>query len=432
MSDPPGGAAFWQGGRCWKLSPFPDSLMSRVYCVLFMRISQLFRLSVLASLTAWGLPFWGQQIPAAPPTPQEHVTHLANLGQAPTSTAKSSGNLLPDSFGGWTIQASPQISKDPSAADPTGADLLKEYGFTDFEGATYTRDDGRKLTIRAARFADATGAYGSFTFYKSPEMLNENIGDQGYSLNNRILFYRGNILIDAAFEKLTAMSAAELRELAAGLMIARGNAANLPALPKYLPKDYYLKNTSRYIVGPIALEKLESPISTQLVNFAKGAEVEQADYNISGTPATLTLINYPTPQIAEEQLKQIETASQNHQLGTTPISARRTGPILAVLSGAVSNSDARSLLGKINYDADVIWNQNTYFTRRDNAANLIVGVIMLAAIICGIAVVAGIAFGGFRILMKRLFPDKIFDRPEQMEIIALHLSDPVRKQGDSA
>jgi hypothetical protein len=46
--------------------------------------------------------------------------------------------------------------------------------------------------------------------------------------------------------------------------------------------------------------------------------------------------------------------------------------------------------------------------------------------------VAGIAFGGFRILMKRLFPDKIFDRPEQMEIIALHLSDPVRKQGDSA
>ncbi|HKR86104.1 MAG TPA: DUF6599 family protein, partial [Terriglobales bacterium] len=317
------------------------------------------------------------------------------------------------------------------AADPTNAGLLKEYGFTDFEGATYAREDGRKLTIKAARFEDATGAYGSFTYYKSPEMLNEKVGDQGYSLNNRVLFYRGNILIDAVFQQLTAMSAAELRELAADLVIARGNAANLPALPKYLPKDYYVKNTSRYVVGPIALEKLESPISGQLVNFAKGAEVELADYNISGTPATLTLINYPTPQIAEEQLKRIESASQNQQLGTTPISARRSGPILAVLSGAVSNSDAKSLLGQINYDADVIWNQNTYFTRRDNVANLIVGVIMLAAIICGIAVVAGIAFGGFRILMKRMFPDKVFDRPEQMEIIALHLSDPVRKQGDS-
>jgi predicted membrane protein len=103
-----------------------------------------------------------------------------------------------------------------------------------------------------------------------------------------------------------------------------------------------------------------------------------------------------------------------------------------VLSGAVSNSDAKGLLDKINYDADVTWNQNTYFTRRDNVANLIVGVIMLAAIICGIAVVAGIAFGGFRVLMKRIFPDKVFDRPDQVEIIALHLSDPVRKPGDSA
>jgi len=401
-----------------------------------MRILHLSRLSVLVFLTAFRLPGLGQQTPvetpAAPPTSQEHVTHLANPRQAPTSTKNIDGNILPDSFGGWTIQGSPQISKDPGAADPTDAGLLKEYGFSDFEGATYTRDDGRKLTIKAARFEDATGAYGSFTFYKNPEMLNEKIGDQGYSLNGRVLFYRGNILIDAVFQQLTAMSAAELRELAEGLVIARGNAANLPALPKYLPKDYYVKNTSRYVVGPIALEKLESPLPGPLVNFDKGAEVELADYNISGTPATLTLINYPTPQIAEQQLRQIETASQNHQLGTTPISARRTGPILAVLSGSVSNSDAKSLLGKINYDADVIWNQNTYFTRRDNVANLIVGVIMLAAIICGIAVVVGIAFGGFRILIKRLFPDKVFDRPEQMEIIALHLSDPVQKQGDSA
>jgi hypothetical protein len=37
--------------------------------------------------------------------------------------------------------------------------------------------------------------------------------------------------------------------------------------------------------------------------------------------------------------------------------------------------------------------------------------------------VAGLAFGGFRLAIKRVFPNKVFDRPEQMEIIALHLSD---------
>jgi hypothetical protein len=185
-------------------------------------------------------------------------------------------------------------------------------------------------------------------------------------------------------------------------------------------------------VGPIALEKVESPLPAQFVDFSRGAEVELGDYNLSGTPATLMLINYPTPQIAADQLKNIEAAQQANQLGNSQISARRTGPILAILSGAVSNGDAKSFLGQINYDADVTWNQNTYFTRRDNVANLIVGVIILAAIICGMAVVVGLAFGGFRVLMKRLFPDKVFDRPEQVEIIALHLSDPVQKPGDSA
>ena len=363
------------------------------------------------------------------------MTHLASpqqMAATPSSASNANSNILPNTFGGWTIQNSPKISKDPVAADPTNAALLKEYGFTDFAGATYTRDDGRTLTIKAARFQDASGAYGAFTFYKSPEMLNEKIGDQGYSLNNRILFYRGSVLVDAVFQQLSAMSAAELRELASDLPRPPGNAGNLPGLPTYLPKDSYVKNTARYIVGPIALDKLKAPLPAQYVDFSKGAEVELGEYNLSGTAATLMLIGYPTPQIAEAQQKQIESAQQAHQLGNVEINVRRTGPILAVLSGPVSSGDVKSLLAQINYDADVTWNENTYFTRRDNVANLIVGVIMLSAIICGIALVAGVAFGGFRLLIKRLFPDKVFDRPEQMEIIALHLSDPARKPGDSA
>lgn len=339
--------------------------------------------------------------------------------------------ILPANFGGWQLANTPQTSKNPGAADPANAALLKEYGFTDFEGATYTRDDGRKLTIKAARFQDASGAYGAFTFYKSPEMLNEKIGDQGYSLGKRVLFYRGGVLVDAVFEQLSAMSAAELRELADALPRSVGSDSNLPGLPNYLPKDSFVKNTTKYVVGPIALERTGAPLPARYVDFNKGAEVVLGDYKVSNNPATLMLIGYPTPQIAAAQLKQIESAQQAHQLGDTEITARRTGPIVAVVSGALSSGDAKSLLSSVNYDADVTWNQNTYFTRRDNVANLIVGVILLAAIICGIAVVAGVAFGGFRLAVKRLFPNKVFDRPEQMEIIALHLADPRREPQDS-
>jgi hypothetical protein len=156
------------------------------------------------------------------------------------------------------------------------------------------------------------------------------------------------------------------------------------------------------------------------------------DYDLSGETARLMLISYPTPQIATTQLKKIESAQQAHELGDSNIAFKRTGPILALVSGHASNGDTKSLLTQINYDADVTWNENTYFTRRDNAANLIVGVIILAAIVCGLSLVAGIAFGGFRMAVKRFFPGRVFDRPEQMEIIALHLSDQPEKSSDTS
>lgn len=345
-------------------------------------------------------------------------------------TKTASHGILPSTFGGWQI-GKPQISKDPASADTTNGAVLKEYGFTDFEGATYTRDDGRKLTIKAARFQDASGAYGAFTFYKTPEMINEKIGDQGSSLDRRVLFYRGNILVDAIFEQFSAMSAAELRELADDLPRPASSTANLPGLPAYLPKQSYVKNTAKYIMGPVAFERDGAPIPAQYVDFSKGAEVVLGDYSLSGSAARLMLVGYPTPQIAAAQLKQIDAAEQSHQLGDVSIITRRSGPIVALVSGTVSSGDARSLLSSINYDADVTWNERTNFTRRDNVANLIVGIILLAAIIGGISLVAGVAFGGFRVAVQRFFPNKVFDRPEQIEIIALHLADPGHKPEES-
>ena len=335
-------------------------------------------------------------------------------------------SILPQTFSGWHLTTAAQTSSNSESADPTNAALLKEYGFTDFAGGTYSRADGRKLKIKAARFEDASGAYGAFTFYKMPQMLNERIGDQGASLNERVLFYRGNILVDAVFQQLSAMSAAELRELADELPRPGGSIANLPGLPAYLPKESYIKNTAKYVVGPLALEATGAPLPVKFVDFSKGAEVVLGGYNLSGARATLMLISYPTPQIAATQLKQIESAQQAHELDSI-VTAKRTGPILVLASGSVSSGDAKSLLSDVNYDADVTWNERTNFTRRDNAANLIVGVILLAAIVCGLSIVAGIAFGGFRLAIKRLLPGRVFDRPEQIEFISLHLSDNAEK-----
>lgn len=312
----------------------------------------------------------------------------------------------------------PAVSANAAQADAAYPAVLKEYGFVDSEAATYTRDDGRKLTIKAAQFKDATGAYGAFTFYRQPVMQTEQIGTKAASANNRILFFRSNVLVDANFDQVTAMSAAELRELATMLPSAPGTADNLPTLPQYLPKKDAVENSAKYILGPQALLAVKAPVTPEQVDFHDDTELLLQDYNSKAGPLTLTLMEYPTPQIARERLRVLHSSEQN--AAGSPL-IRRTGPVIEVVTGATGSSEAKTLLNSVNYEAEVTWDQATSLSKRDNIGNLILAVFALIGIILLISLIFGVFFGGIRILMKRLYPNKVFDRPEDVDIIQLHL-----------
>jgi hypothetical protein len=351
----------------------------------------------------------------------------------PARQAVAPATLLPQSFGGWQMQGEPATSTNPAAADPANAAVLKEYRFADFSSATYTRDDGRTLKVRAARFEDASGAFGAYTFYLQPDMRSEDIGEQGASLGERVLFYRGSVLVDAMFSTESPMSGAELRELAGDLPKPAGSAANLPAFIEFMPRRQYVANTQKYLMGPAALAALSAPVPAGLVDFKDSAEVSLGNYTTPSGQATLMLISYPTPQLAAEHLRMIDAAHHlaQPQAGIEAIENsgtffdKRTGPLVAIASGPISTGDAKSLLGMVNYEANVTWNTPTDSHEVHDLYVLILNVVILCAILGVLAIVAGIAFGGFRILMKRWFPDKVFDRPEQMEFISLRLTETI-------
>jgi hypothetical protein len=355
----------------------------------------------------------------------------AVFAAAPDSAAP----ILPDQFAGWQKQGASQPSKNASVADPTNAALLKEYGFKDFESAIYKSDDGRTLKVRAARFADASGAFGAYTLYLQPGMAREQIGDQGASADRRVLFYRGHIVVDAVFNELSVMSAASLRELAGALPRVTGNVANLPPILAFMPHHGYEANTEKYAEGPLGLGAISSPIPADLVDFSSNPEVVLGQYAVGGGDATLMLIEYPTPALAAAHLRRIDAA--NHaaqpQAGVEsvenvgPFFDKRTGPIVAVASGPLSQSEAQTLLGAVNYDASVTWNENTYFDKKNNIANLLVNIILLCIIVGAISLAAGVAFGGARVLLRRYFPGPVFGRADQTEFISLDLSDPAAK-----
>jgi hypothetical protein len=360
------------------------------------------------------------------------VAFFASAAFAAVPGAESMPPILPKQFAGWQIQGAPQTSKDAAAADPTNAALLKEYGFTDVESATYKSDDGRTLKIRSARFTDASGAFGAYTLYLQPEMAREEIGDQGSSLNQRVLFYRGHILVDAVFSQMSAMSAAGLRELAGALPRPNGNAGNLPPILAFMPHHGYQANTEKYAEGPLGLGAMVSPLPADLVDFGANPEVALGQYSTSSGEATLMLIEYPTPALAIEHLRRIDAAHNANQPqpgvqaveNIGPFFDKRTGPIVAIAAGPLSQSDAQILLGAVNYEASVTWNENTYFDKKNNIANLLVNIILLCIIVGAISLAAGVAFGGARVLLRRYFPGRVFGRADQTEFISLDLSEP--------
>ena len=46
---------------------------------------------------------------------------------------------------------------------------------------------------------------------------------------------------------------------------------------------------------------------------------------------------------------------------------------------------------------------------------------MLIGLLLVISLILGVAFGGVRVIAKKLFPDRVFDRPEDVEFIRLNL-----------
>jgi hypothetical protein len=338
-----------------------------------------------------------------------------------SAQSKAPAGPLPQTFSGWHIDAgSAKTSKDPAAADPTDAPVLKEYGFTDLQTATYSRN-GRKMQIKAARFSDATGAFGAFTYYVQPQMQIEKIGDRGASSNTRILFFKGNILIDASVEHLSAMSGADLRSLSDALPRLTTENGKLPTLPANLPSQSLMRNSSRYVVGPEALARLGIPIPAQLIDFSKSPEVAVGKYRTSQGEASVTLVGYPTPQIARERMDAMQAAG----LTGGPFYFKRTGPYVVAVNGNIPADEAQSLLASVNYDADVMPLQPTKPRPAEDRAGFVFALVMLCVITVLAALVFGFVFGGIRILANKMFPNRVFSRPESVEIIRLDL-----RQGD--
>ena len=269
------------------------------------------------------------------------------------NSALASAAVLPTQFGEYKRVAAGQV-------DISDRLVWDEYGFNTAERADFAAN-GRKVNVSVWQMKDTTGALAAL------QWLQPGVVQHG----NYVLRVEGEL------------APADLALLKAKLPKV-DRAAN-PGLPGFLPGGNRVKNSERYVLGPVSLAKFEPRVSADLAGFDKGAEAQLARYKTPAGEAQMLLLSYPTPQIAGQRFREFEKRQEWR--------ARRYGPMVGVVLGAAPEH-AEKLLSGITYHANVTWSEDV--PKNENPGDMILAICILAGALMVASLTLGLFFGGLR------------------------------------
>jgi hypothetical protein len=346
------------------------------------------------------------------------------------SVDASAQSMLPDKFASWeTDKQHPPYVRWPRSdaaarldSHPEYTKLLVESGLVRVEDHYYQKG-GSELTVGLFKLRDPSGAYEVYTSRLQLGMVPGHIKPISAMNSHNTIILAGNLLLEVT----QGASDEDLRALVEAMQ-SKADKTPLPPIREYLPKEDLVNATQRYALGPTALRTAAESVGkpeiaglTNAVGFAQGAEVMLAQYHHGRDSGVLLLIDYPTPQLAELHSRHLETAlAETAKDAGTKI--ERRGSLLSIVIAPSSPAYAESLRGAVNYETQVTWNEPSATATDPPWAVVLYRIFIGTGVFMIMAVAFGVAFGGFRIFVKKLLPGKVFDRPEQMEVLQLGLS----------
>ena len=338
------------------------------------------------------------------PTPPKQAVTTIDLPPAPKP-------LLPDAFDGWVQTGKPALSTDPAQIDAGNAAALKEYDFTFGEVTSYKRDD-ETLTVHALRFSDTSGAYGAYSFFRQNGWPKEDIGTGATSFHNRVIFWKGGTVVDATFSQIGTMSAGEMRDIAAKIPALVGRSSVPPPILAFLPQANLDHQTTHYAEGPAGYAGGDGVLPASIVDFDKGAETVTASYSLASNPATLTIIEYPTPQIAQAQEAAIRKYIQAGGQAQPPwpkaltdsdqasLEVRRSGLLVVLVSGDAIPDESHRLLETVHYETQLTNIPQPTESEVAKTGKLLFGIATIVIVGSIAAILLGFFLGGGRAIWR--------------------------------
>jgi hypothetical protein len=357
------------------------------------------------------------------------VSSAQKHSSAKTSVAAQ--QILPDGFGEWASGSRTAVvmwPRGPQAADfdvrPDFTKELVESGAVRVEEHYYERAGSTEVAIRAFRLRDPSSAYEIYTSLQRPGMLPTNLGQAAAFDKDGVILQEGVLVISSTAN----ISKDDLNALLKAIE-DKSEKSPLPPVRTYLPAQGRVLGTERYALGPDALKAALDGLGqndtaglVEAAGFSSGAEAMVAKYSSRGKDSgVLVLLEYPTPQLAEQHIHHLdEVLPAPGKQGASAI--ERKGSLLAIVLSPSSPQFAKQLREDADYETHVTWNEASQTATDPPWSSVLAKIFIGTGVFMVAAVVLGIAFGGVRVITKRLFPGKVFDRPGQIEILQLGLS----------
>lgn len=347
-----------------------------------------------------------------------------------------SQGILPSSVAGWNsaaAQASPTSGaglQNLQQIAGASAAALTEYEVQSAEARTYSRGSN-SFTAVVYSFKSTAGAYGAYSFLRTPDMAPANLTQHSSISSERALALTGNLVLQFTGKDLRKDDdAIELLVAEAG---GHAHWGAYPALPQRLPTQNLIPRSDHFVWGPVALGQFLPLAQGDWLGLSRGAQAALARYRLDGREATFIVVDYPTPQMAAAQFEQLQTNlgviatggganAHSAQADPRPVYAHRDGTMIALVANAPSAKAANSLLDRFHSGLVLTWNIPVIEKAQPSMVTIVIGTFVGAGQICLFTIAGGLLFAGIRLLVKRLWPGRIFDRAFDLEIIELGLS----------
>jgi hypothetical protein len=230
--------------------------------------------------------------------------------------------------------------------------LISDVGFQKYEMRTYSLGGSIELAIKIITLLDMQAAYSLLTLLRDSSSLQSGPpGDEYVTYANGIRFFQDNKLVEI---KSHGSSEEFLKSVALSISNRIGQCRKKrPALISHLPKPGYNASSLNYFPGFKSFETYTHKLPAWIGSCGQDMEIAQAKYSMGNETGRLSLMSFPTREIAEECYSKLVTAESSKNI--SGIRVKAAGPIVGILEGPFDPGAAGKILDSIQYSYKVSW-----------------------------------------------------------------------------